>query len=839
MTEAPPRPTTGTAPRRLVGTSVPRKEDLALLTGTARFIDDITLPGMVHAKILRSTVAHARVRSVDTGPARELPGVLDALAGAELVGKVKPWGDLMQDLLVGDHFPFATDKVLYEGQELAAVVAETAYQALDGCEAVAVDLERLPAVVDPEAALRPDSPLIQEGIVYEFGDGNIFDRYKVRIGDFEAAEREAAVVVRQRFATNKQAGAALDPHGCVASYDSFTGVLTLYSSTQSIYMVRDVLADVLQIPRTKVRVIVPEVGAGFGSKAQIFGHEVIASLFSMRLGRPVKLVLGRGEIFRAGTTRNAQVRYAELAMTADGDITGYRDYVVHNTGAMSVWGNQVVHIGTNVGMLPYPIPNIHVDSDIVHTTTAPGGPLRGFGIPQVIWAKEQLVDMAARELGLDPLAVRARNVVDPEEFPFRTPMGHIIDSTSIKQCLLASADAIGWTAKRAAPVPYEGLGLAVSMKYTSCRHPSLDTDLSAVRLRLETDGTVTIYSSDVSHGQSHATMLSQIVADGLGVGIEKISLAPPDSMTAPFGLGTYASRGAAVLGTACRLATERLRDKVLAIAAHVLEVGPEDLDAGNDRVYVKGLPDSGIHLEIIAATAAYRTHQLPPGFEPTLETVATYDTPTEREASNGSGNLSVTYSGAAHAAHVRVDPDTGQITVVDYAMVHDTGTVINPLVVEGQHQGGFLMGLGMALSEDYVYDEDGHQLNASFKDYLAVTAPDVPELTKIYEIPAPSTTIPGGQKGAGESGTGPVPAAIGNAVFDATGVRFTILPITPQRMLIALREKERRGVATIRYPDDMPDFTGPRTPEEWPRPTAADGGDFDFDFDWDAEEDTD
>jgi carbon-monoxide dehydrogenase large subunit len=310
-------------------------------------------------------------------------------------------------------------------------------------------------------------------------------------------------------------------------------------------------------------------------------------------------------------------------------------------------------------------------------------------------------------------------------------------------------------------------------------------------------------------------------------------------MTAPFGLGTYASRGAAVLGTACRLATERLRDKVLAIAAHVLEVGPEDLDAGNDRVYVKGLPDSGIHLEIIAATAAYRTHQLPPGFEPTLETVATYDTPTEREASNGSGNLSVTYSGAAHAAHVRVDPDTGQITVVDYAMVHDTGTVINPLIVEGQHQGGFLMGLGMALSEDYVYDEDGHQLNASFKDYLAVTAPDVPELTKIYEIPAPSTTIPGGQKGAGESGTGPVPAAIGNAVFNATGVRFTILPITPQRMLIALREKERRGVATIRYPDDMPDFTGPRTPEEWPRPTAADGGDFDFDFDWDAEEDTD
>ncbi|MFC5949303.1 xanthine dehydrogenase family protein molybdopterin-binding subunit [Pseudonocardia lutea] len=829
MTEAPPRPA-ATAPR-LVGTSVPRKEDLALLTGTARFVDDIRLPGMVHARILRSEVAHARVRSVDTAPALEVPGVLDALAGAELVGKVKPWGDLMQDLLVGDHFPFATDKVLYQGQELAAVVAETKYQAWDGCEAVRVDLEELPAVVDPEAAIGPDAPLVQEQIVYEFGEGNVFDRYKVRIGDFAAAEAGAVVVVRQRFATNKQAGAALDPHGCVADYDSFTGVLTLYSSTQSIYMVRDVLADVLQIPRTKVRVVVPDVGAGFGSKAQIFGHEVIASLFSMRLGRPVKLVLTRGEIFRSGTTRNSQVRYAELAMAADGEITGYRDYVVHNTGAMSVWGNQVVHIGTNVGMLPYPIPNIHVDSDIVHTTTAPGGPLRGFGIPQAIWAKEQLVDMAARELGLDPLAVRERNVIDPAEFPFRTPMGHVIDSTSIKQCLQACAEAVDWSAPRA---PYEGKGLAVSMKYTSCRHPSLDTDLSAVRLRLETDGTVTIYSSDVSHGQSHATMLAQIVADGIGVGIEKVSLAPPDSMTAPFGLGTYASRGAAVLGTACRLATERLRDKILTIAAHVLEVAPQDLDTGNDRVFVKGLPDSGIYLEIIAATAAYRTHQLPPGFEPTLETVATYDTPTEREGADGSGNLSVTYSGAAHAAHVRVDPGTGRITVVDYAMVHDTGTVINPLVVEGQHHGGFAMGLGMAISEDYVYDERGRQLNASFKDYLAVTAPDVPELTKTAEIPAPSTMIPGGQKGAGESGTGPVPAAIGNAVFDATGVRFTVLPITPQRMLTALREKERQGVDAIRYPDDMPDFTGPREHSAWPRPTASDGGD--FDFDWEDED---
>jgi aerobic carbon-monoxide dehydrogenase large subunit len=836
MTEAPPRPAeTQPVQRKLVGQSVPRKEDLALLTGTARFIDDIKLPGMLYAKILRSEVAHARVRSVDTSAARKMPGVIDALTGADLVGKVKPWGDMMQDLLVGDHTPFAVDKVLYEGQELAAVVAETKYLALDALEVVEVDLEVLRPYVDPEEAIAPGAALIQEGISYEFGDGNIFDRYRVRIGDIEAARDDADVIVRQRFTTNRQAGAALDPHGCIASYDSFTRELTLYSSTQSIYMVRDVLADVLQIPRNKVRVIVPEVGAGFGSKAQIFPYEVIASIFSMRLGRPVHLVLGRKEIFQSGTARNSQVRYAELMCKRDGRITGYRDYIVHNTGAMSVWGNQVLHIGTNVGMLPYPIPNIRVDGDIVHTNTAPGGALRGFGIPQMIWAKEQLVDMAARELGLDALEMRSVNVIRPETFPFRTPMGQVIDSTSIYDCLQKSAEAIGWAEAKARPVQYEGVGLAVSMKYTSCRHPSFDTDMSAVRLRLETDGTVTIYSSDVTHGQSHATMLAQIVADGLGVGFEKITLAQPDSVTSPFGLGTYASRGAAVLGTACRMATERLREKVLTIAAHVLEASIDDLEIGNDRVYVKGLPDSGLYLEILASFAAYRTHQLPPGFEPTMEAIATYDTPTEREGADGSGNLSVTYSSAAHAARVRVDPETGLVRVIDYAMAHDTGVVINPLVVEGQHQGGFLMGLGMVLGEDYVYDSNGHLMNASFKDYLAPTATDIPELTKIFEIPAPSLTIPGGQKGAGESGTGPVPAAVGNALFDATGVRFTSLPITPQKVLLALREKDRQGAETFRYPDDMPDFTGPRTYADWPVPNVTD----DVDFDWDSFDDED
>ena len=819
-THTPPTPPKDQTrrPGNLVGQSVPRTEDLALLTGTARFIDDLKLPGMLYAKILRSSHAHARLK-VDTSPAAGMPGVHGVMAGRELVGRVKPWGDLMQDLLVGDHFPFALDKVVYEGQEIAAVVAETKYQALDALEAISVEYEPLEVLVDAERAMQPDAPVLQEGINYEFGEGNIFDRYRVRIGDIGSAEEDADVIVRQRFVSNRQAGAALDPHGCIASYDSFTGVLTLYSSTQSVFMLRDGLADALQIPRNKVRIVAPEVGAGFGSKVQMFAHEVIASIFSMRLGRPVHLVLSRPEIFRCGTARNGQIRHAELFLKKDGTITGYRDYVIQDSGALTYWGNQVVHIGTNVGLLPYPIPNLFIDGDIVHTNTAPGGALRGFGIPQIIWAKEQLVDMAAEKLGLDPLAVRTRNTIKRDQCPFKTPIGQVVDSTSIDECLHKAAEVIGWAEKRANRKPYEGVGMAVSMKYTSCRHPSFDTDLSAIRLRLETDGTVTIFSSDVTHGQGHATFLSQIVSDVLGVGFEKIFLAPADTANAPFGLGTYASRAAALLGTACRTAAERLRDKIVAIAAHVLEADPQDLECGGDKVFVRGLSDSGLYLENLAGFAAYRTHQLPPGFEPTLESTATYDTPTDREGHDGSGNFSVTYAGAAHAGHIKVCPETGRMTILSYVMVHDTGVVINPLIVEGQHQGGFLMGVGMATGEDYVYDAEGHMLNATFAEYKAPQAADMPELDLCFEIPAPSRTIPGGQKGAGESGTGPVPAVLGNALAHATGVRFTALPITADRILLALREKERRGMESFRFPDDMPDYTGPLDHTAWPKST--------------------
>lgn len=804
---------TETPSGRLVGKRIPRKEDMRLLTGRARFIEDIKLPGMLYASVLRSPHAHARIRGLDVERARSMPGVHAVLTGRDLDGKVVAWGHQTQALPVGERLPFAVDKVYYEGQEVAAVVAESKYQAADALEAIEVDYEVLRAVVDPEAAMAPDAPQVIEHIDYPRGEGNVFDIYKARIGDITEAERDAAVHVRGVFTTNRPHGSALEVHCCVADYDGREGNLTIYSSTQSVYLLRDLLAESLHIPANKIRALAYDIGAGFGSKADLFQHEVIASVFSMMLGRPVQLVLSRADVFRATTARCNQVRYAELFVAADGTIIGYRDRIIHNAGAVSMWGNQILPLGTHIGLAAYPIPNVHIDGYAVHTNTTSGGALRAFGVPQQIFPMESLVEMAANELGMDPAEMRMKNVPRDEDCPVTNPMGHCIDSTSIKECIPKAAEEISWAEHRANPQPGEGLGMAIALKHTSCRHPSVDTDLSSVRMKIETDGTVSLYSSDVPHGQGHQTMVSQIVGDIVGVGFDKIQVHSSDTETTLFGLGTWGSRGAAILGAAVQAASERVRERMLELAGHLLEVSPEDLEVGEDRVFVKGSPSTGMAIAEVAGVAGYATHLHPEGFEPgSLEATATYDSPTDLLTDESYGNISVTYSGGAHAARVHVDVETGVWKVIDYAMVHDTGVVINPLIVDGQHQGGFLHGYAMVFGEGLRYDEEGHMLNPSFATYAAPYAPDIPDLSNLHEISAPSRVVPGGRKGAGESGTAQPPPAIANAIEDAIGIRFTILPITPDLVLAALREKERRGVDHLTYPYDVPDAPGPH---EW------------------------
>lgn len=787
----------------MIGRPQPRKEDARLLTGTARFLADIKLPGTLYAMVLRSPHAHARIRAIDTEAAAGSAGVHAVLTGRDIVSKVQYWGQQTQGTEKGERFPFAVDKVLYQGQEVAAVVADTEYAARDALEAIKVDYEELPVVMDLGQAMADDAPVVIEGVNYDFRQGNAYHHYKARVGDIDAARDSAAAVVAARFTTVRPHGAALEPHGCVADYDTRTGRLTIYSSTQGTYLVRDLLAQVLGLPINRVRAVAVEVGAGFGSKADLFPHEVIASLFAIKLGRPVQLILSRGDVFRATTARCNQVRESELQVASDGQITGWRERILHNAGGGSMWGNQVLPLGTHIGLSCYPIPNVHIDGYAIHTNSVPGGALRGFGVPQTVWAVEQLVDMAAEAVGMDPAQLRLRNVLRDEQCPYRTPLGHVIDSTSISQCIDAVVEASGWEEHRRHPAPGEGIGIAVALKHTSCRHPAIDTDMSSVRIRVESDGTVLVYSSDVPHGQGHATMLSQIVADSLGVSYDRISVHSGDTESSLFGLGTWGSRAAAVLGAAAQRSAELVREKLLGLAAHLMECRQEDLDIHDDQIAVRGDPGASISVAEVALCAAYTTHRLPPGFEPgSIEASATYDTPTEIMTADGTGNITATYSGVANVVRVRVDPDTGVWKILDYWIAADSGTVVNPLIVAGQHHGAVQHGLGWLLGESLVYDDHGHLLTPNFASYQAPYATELPDLSHVREIPAPSRVIPGGRKGAGESDTSVAAPAVANAIYHATGVRFTEMPLTPDRVFAGLQEKARQGVASLVFPGD-------------------------------------
>lgn len=787
----------------MIGRPQPRKEDARLLTGTARFLADIKLPGTLYAMVLRSPHAHARIRAIDTEAAARSAGVHAVLTGRDIVSKVQYWGQQTQGTEKGERFPFAVDKVLYQGQEVAAVVADTEYAARDALEAIKVDYEELPVVMDLGQAMADDAPVVIEGVNYDFRQGNAYHHYRSRVGDIDAARDSAAAVVAARFTTVRPHGAALEPHGCVADYDTRTGRLTIYSSTQGTYLVRDLLAQVLGLPINRVRAVAVEVGAGFGSKADLFPHEVIASLFAIKLGRPVQLILSRSDVFRATTARCNQVRESELQVASDGQITGWRERILHNAGGGSMWGNQVLPLGTHIGLSCYPIPNVHIDGYAIHTNSVPGGALRGFGVPQTVWAVEQLVDMAAEAVGMDPAQLRLRNVLRDEQCPYRTPLGHVIDSTSISQCIDAVVEASGWEEHRRHPAPGEGIGIAVALKHTSCRHPAIDTDMSSVRIRVESDGTVLVYSSDVPHGQGHATMLSQIVADSLGVSYDRISVHSGDTESSLFGLGTWGSRAAAVLGAAAQRSAELVREKLLSLAAHLMECRQEDLDIHDDQIAVRGDPGASISVAEVALCAAYTTHRLPAGFEPgSIEASATYDTPTEIMTADGTGNITATYSGVANVVRVRVDHDTGVWKILDYWIAADSGTVVNPLIVAGQHHGAVQHGLGWLLGESLVYDDHGHLLTPNFASYQAPYATELPDLSHVREIPAPSRVIPGGRKGAGESDTSVAAPAVANAIYHATGVRFTEMPLTPDRVFAGLQEKARQGVASLVFPGD-------------------------------------
>ncbi len=762
---------------RLFGARVRRREDARLVTGRGRYVADVALPGMLHVAVHRSPHAHARIVAIDAGPARRRPGVAHVLVPAE----VKALGRLPllvpHPSLVAPACPeiLPQQVVSYVGQPVALVVAESASQAEDALAALRVDYERLPPVASLQDALAPNGPRAHPG-------GNVAARFTQRVGDAAGTLARAEVVLRERFHLHRGAGMAMETRGIAARWDAGLGQLTVWSTTQTPQILRRMIARYLGLPDHAVRVVTQDIGGGFGPKAIVYAEDIVVPWLARALGRPVRFVESRREHLVAVTQERDQWHDVELGLTREGRIVALRDTFVHDCGAFVSWGI-IVPLITSVSVPgPYRVPNYEVTFTALYTNRVPVTPVRGAGRPQAVFVMERMLDLAARHLGLDRVAIRSRNLIQPHEFPYdvglvsRDNSPRRYDSGNYPECLRRVAEAIGWEHFAAEKATARangrrlGLGLALFVE---------DTGLGpyeGIRVRVNYDGRVFVFSGASSQGQAHETTLAQIVADGLSVPLETVTVVPGDTDGLPYGVGTFASRVAVLGGASAAHAAAEVRRKALAVAADHLEVAPDDLVLEDGRVAVRGAPDRGLALGEVAAIASSPRpgYALPGGMDPGLE---------------ASGYVHVTqstYSSGAHAAVVEVDVETGVVRVLRYVAVDDCGTMINPMVVEGQVHGGIAHGIGNALLEAVVYDATGQPTTGTLMDYALPRADDVPSL-EVHHVVTPSPLNPLGVKGAGEGGTLPAPAAIANAVADALGVDVTEMPLTREGVWRAIR----------------------------------------------------
>jgi carbon-monoxide dehydrogenase large subunit len=770
---------------KLVGARVPRVEDPRLLTGQGSYVDDHRPARMLYAAFLRTAHAHARIVRIDADQARALPGVAAVVTGDQMAHDTKPVraGSKMRAYKVTSFPPLAQGKVRYTGEAVAIVVAESRYLAEDAAERIVVEYEPLPPVGDMEAALASGAPVLHE----EAGDNLLLSREFAR-GDVDAALAGAHLVVRERFRFRRHAVVCMENRGALAEYASATGTLTLRSSAQCPGLVRDVLADLLDMPEHLIRVVANDVGGGFGGKASLYPEEIAVCVMARRLGRPVKWIGDRREDLLATSQAWDEIIDAELGVTADGMIVGLRAEVMADVGAYSIypWTAAIEPVQT-ISFLPGPYRLDHYRGRTRGVTTckAPMGPYRGVGRPPAVFVMEGLIDRAARRLGMDPTEIRLENFIREEDFPYTSPSGIVWDRSSFTATMLRAREALGWETARAeaakarASGRWVGVGVASYVELTGIGSAipvspgmPVPTGTEAATIRLDPSGTVTAVFGVASHGQGLETTLAQVVADELSVPIESVRVVHGDTGLSPYGTGTYASRSTVLAGGAGILASRDVRDKVLRIAAHLLEADAADLVMQDGRVAVRGMPDRRVTVRDVAKAAYGGVKHLPRGMEPGLEVTRFYD-PFYGTASN-----------ATHMAVVEVDRGTFHVRILRYLVTEDCGQIINPLVVDGQVHGGVAQGVGAALLEEVVYDDEGQLLTGTLMDYLVPTASEIPEM-EVHHIQTPSPTTLGGFRGMGEGGTIGAPAVLANAVNDALrdiGVEINELPITPERL---------------------------------------------------------
>ena len=778
---------------RLVGQSVLRNEDERLLTGRAQFVDDVHLPGMLHAAFLRSEHAHARIRGVDLSRARQRAGVVAVYTAADLGDYWEPGPLLVPpppiEGLVFNHaaqVPLARDRVRYVGEPIAVVVAESRYIAEDALDDIVVDVEPLPAVVDLEAALSPDAARIHEQL-----PSNVAAHAIQTKGNYEKARAKAHRVISRRFHYDRGIAGALENRAVVAAWDGTNEEMTIWDTTQAPIPIRNGLARMLGLPETQVRVIAPFVGGGFGPKIMMYyPEEVVIPWAARRIGRPVKWVEDRRENFSATTQERGQVHDAEIAVAKDGRILGVKDVFLHDTGAYDPYG-LTVPINSQCTLLgPYRIPNYSSEFTVVFTTKPIVTPVRGAGRQHGVFVIERLLDIAARELNVDRVEIRRRNFIQPREFPYDNEVIFqdfkplVYDSGNYEPSLAMAAEMIGYERflrdeqpRARAAGKHLGIGIVAYIEGTGIG------PYEGARVTVEPSGRIRLATGVGTQGQGHFTSFAQIVAEQLGVGANQIHVVTGDTRSFNWGTGTFASRGAVVAGSACHAAALAVREKAIALAATHLGVKPSKIDIGGGRIYLRDDPTKGFSLGELAQKANPLRGAVTPGSEPGLEATK-YFGPARGSTANG-----------VHAMVVEVDRETAQVAIKRYVVVHDCGTQINPMLVAGQVQGGVAAGIGNAFYEQLVFDDGGQLLNASLMDYLMPTAMDVPSV-EMGHVETPSPLNPLGTKGVGEAGAIPVGALFAQAVEDAlagTGVEITEIPLSPSRLFALIDEARRVG----------------------------------------------
>ena len=779
--------------KKFIGKRVVRNEDPRLLTGQAQFVDDVEIPGLLHAAFLRSAYAHARLLSVDVSAARRRPGVVAVFTAEDMGDDWQPGPPLVsppptaKDVIFHSRrqVPLVKDKVHHAGEAIAVVIAESRYIAEDAVEDILVELEPLEAVVDLEKALEANSVLVHDDL-----ESNLAAQLFQKKGDYETARKEADLVIKRRIVIERGAAAAMENRGIVAHWDAKSQHLTIWDTTQAPIPIRNGTAARLGLSEHQVRVVAPFIGGGFGPKIMMFyAEEMVIPWAAKKLNRPVKWIEDRRENFYATTQERGQVHDVEIALSRDGHILGLKDNFLHDTGAYDPYGLTIPLNTQSHDMGGYDIKNYSSEFKVVFTNKTIVTPVRGAGRPQGIFVIERMLDIAARELGMDPIEIRKRNLIPPDAFPYEhkiidqafAPL--ILDSGNYKAVVDKALEMIGYDkfVKEEQPrLRKEGkyVGIAIA--------PFIETTgvgpYEGARVTVEASGKINVATGIGTQGQGHFTSFAQIVAEQLGVEVNDVRIVTGDTTEFHWGTGTFASRGAVVAGNAVHAASRIVRQKVLKLASKVLEAPEGELELEDGRVRVADIPQRSISLGELALLANPLRGAVEPGTEPGLESTA-YFGPQYGATAFGT-----------HAMILEVDPETMMIKIRRYVTVEDCGTVLNPLILEGQIHGGVSMGLGNAYYEKLHFDETGQLLNASFADYLVVSATEMPRI-EVGHLETRSTLNELGAKGVGEAGAIPVPALFAQAIenaFHDRKLEILEMPLSPNRLFELLNEEKSR-----------------------------------------------